>query len=59
MKTSTLKDLRVIAGRAEAQLTALKLTIASFDGKTDMMEQRVDTLQHIMQELRRSIEDLA
>ena len=59
MKTTPLKDLRIIAGRAEAQITALKLTIASFDGKTDLMEQRVDTLTHIMSQLRSSIENLA
>lgn len=59
MKTANLKDLRIIAGRAEAQLTALKLTVDNFDGKTDLMAQRIATLQQVMSQLRHSIESLA
>jgi len=57
--TMLLKDLRILAGRAEAQITALKISIDCYEPKDDLMCQRIATMTHLMRELREQIERLA
>lgn len=57
-KHTPLKDLRVLAGRAEASITALKLGIDTFDGDTQLMKERATRLAALIRELRQQIEDL-
>lgn len=56
--STTLKDLRVFAGRAEATITALKLGADSFEPKDDLTCQRINTLATLMREIRERIESL-
>ena len=59
MNTTKLKDLRVLAGRAEATITALKLGVDSWDPKDELMCQRIETTSKLIRELREQIERLA
>ena len=58
MKTTTLTDLRVLAGRTEANVLALKLGVDSYERKDDDLCQRVATIMRLTRELRESIEAL-
>lgn len=58
MKTTSLTDLRVLAGRAEANVLALKLGVDSYETKDADLCQRVATIMRLMRELRESIEAL-
>ena len=58
MKTTNLTDLRVLAGRMEAHVLALKLGVDTFEKPDPLMCQRIDTIQRLTFELRQSIEAL-
>ena len=58
MKTTTLTDLRVLAGRTEANVLALKLGVDSYEPKDDDLCQRVATIMRLTRELRESVEAL-
>lgn len=55
---SKLKDLRVLAGRAEAQITALKISVECWEPQDPLMRDRAETLAHLMRKLREQIESL-
>lgn len=59
MKPTKLKDLRVHAGRTEANVTALRLAIDSYEPVQSDLKARVAHLQTLMAELRSRVEDLA
>lgn len=57
--TTRLKDLRILAGRAEANITALKIGIETFEPKDPVMCERIARIAVLIRELRQQIEDLA
>ena len=59
LKPAKLKDLRVHAGRTEANVTALRLAIDSYEPEQPDLKARVMHLQTLMAELRGEVEDLA
>lgn len=56
--TTKLKDLRVLAGRAEATITALKLGVDAWDPKDAVMVDRAHRLAVMIRDLREQIEAL-
>ena len=58
MNVSKLKDLRILAGRTEANVTALKISIDHYQPKQEEICQRVVNLQNLMREIREAIENL-
>lgn len=59
MNNTKLKDLRVLAGRAEATITALKLGVDSWDPVDPLMVDRANRLAAMIRDLRQQIEELA
>lgn len=58
MKPTNLTDLRVLAGRAEANVLALKLGVDAYEPRDEVMCQRIQTITRLVREIREAIEDL-
>ena len=58
MTQTKLKDLRILAGRTEANITALRLSVEGLDPKHNDLCDRVVRLQSLMAEIRHAIEKL-
>lgn len=58
MNTTKLKDLRILAGRAEAQVLALKISVDCYEPEDALMRDRAATLLTLMNKLRSQIEAL-
>jgi hypothetical protein len=58
MNQTKLKDLRVLAGRAEATITALKIGVDCWEPSDPLMKDRADRLALMIRELRQQIEEL-
>lgn len=56
--TSTLKDLRVFAGRLEANITALEVALSTYTPKQDALTVKVSQLKTLMAEIREDVEKL-
>lgn len=58
MKTTTKKDLRVYAGRLEANVTALQVALDSYKPEQTNLILQVVTTKTLIEEVRGSIERL-
>lgn len=56
---TTLKDLRILVGRTEAQVTALRISVECYEGADALMKDRAITLSLLINQLRQQIEQLA
>jgi hypothetical protein len=56
--TSTLKDLRVFAGRLEANITALEVALNTYTPKQGALIDKVSQLKTLMAEIREDVEKL-
>lgn len=56
--TSTTKDLRVFAGRLEANITALQVALDTYVPKQETLMDKVSQLKALMTEIRESVDEL-
>lgn len=56
--TTTTKDLRVFAGRLEANVTTLQVALDAYVPKQDALIDKVSQLKTLMAEIRESVEQL-